>query len=57
MNLGRLKIIFVMYNSLQELYPQLIHSVRGVGTFCAFSGRTVDIRDKVLLELKNNGMD
>ena len=45
-----------IFDSLQEQYPQLIHKARGVGTFCAFNGRTVDIRDKLLCELKNNGM-
>ena len=46
---------YVWYNPSQELYPQLIHSARGAGTFCAFNGRTVDIRNKLLSELKNNG--
>ena len=41
---------------MQALYPQLIHSARGVGTFCAISGHTVDIRDNLVSELRNNGM-
>ena len=41
---------------VQDLYPQLIHSARGVGTFCAISGRTADIRDNLVSALRNNGM-
>lgn len=34
----------------------MIHSARGVGTFCAISGHTADIRDNLVSELRNNGM-
>ncbi|XP_065898676.1 4-aminobutyrate aminotransferase, mitochondrial-like [Dysidea avara] len=49
-------VILAGLKQLQELYPQQIHNARGVGTFCAIDGHTVEIRDKLLVELKNNGV-
>lgn len=45
----------IYHNTPQELYPQLIHRARGVGTFCAIDGCTIESRDKLLSELRNNG--
>jgi len=40
---------------IQELYPDQIHKARGVGTFCAIDGHTVEVRDRLLVDLNNNG--
>ena len=41
--------------SLQKRYPQLIHSVRGLGTFCAIDCPTPQARDTLLHKLRNKG--
>jgi 4-aminobutyrate aminotransferase/(S)-3-amino-2-methylpropionate transaminase len=40
---------------LQEMYPSLIHSARGVGTYCAVSGVTASIKDKLIYLLRQKG--
>ncbi|XP_065898677.1 4-aminobutyrate aminotransferase, mitochondrial-like [Dysidea avara] len=49
-------VILAGLKQLQELYPQQIHKARGVGTFCGIDGCTVEIRDRLLIDLKNNGV-
>ena len=52
----RLCIIRIAYLfPLQAKYPSLIHSVRGVGTFCAFDCYSTETRNKLVLNLRNRG--
>lgn len=37
-------------------YPQLINSARGLGTFTAFDGVSVEIRDQIIAKMKNLGV-
>lgn len=48
-----------MLNSLKSMcqeYPHLINSARGLGTFNAFNGATVEVRDQIITKLKNLGV-
>jgi 4-aminobutyrate aminotransferase/(S)-3-amino-2-methylpropionate transaminase len=48
-----------LLNGLKKLcrsYSNLIANARGLGTFCSFDGVTPQIRDKIVSELKNNGV-
>jgi len=52
----RLCIIRIWYLfPLQAKYPWLIHSVRGVGTFCVFDRYSTETRNKLVLNLRNRG--
>ena len=52
----RLCIIRIAYLfPLQAKYPSLIHSVRGVGTFCAFDCYSTETRNKLVPNLRNRG--
>jgi 4-aminobutyrate aminotransferase/(S)-3-amino-2-methylpropionate transaminase len=41
---------------LQNEYPNLLHSVRGKGTFVAIDARDGKLRDKILIDLRNKGV-
>ena len=41
--------------SLCKQYEHLIANARAFGTFAAFDGATVDVRDKIVQRLKNSG--
>ncbi len=39
----------------QDMYPSLVHSARGAGTFCAIDCHDSATRDKLVGQLKNSG--
>ena len=41
---------------IQGRYPSLIHSARGIGTFCAIDCKDSATRDKIIAALKNKGL-
>ena len=48
-----------MLNGLKSLcknYSNLIINARGLGTFCSFDGTSPQIRDKIVINLKNKGI-
>lgn len=40
---------------LEKEFPNLIHSVRGRGTFLAFHAQNAKLRDDIVARLKNKG--
>jgi len=43
--------------NLEKKYPGLIHSTRGIGTFIAFDADTGERRDKILMDLRKEGVN
>ncbi|KRX96826.1 4-aminobutyrate aminotransferase, mitochondrial [Trichinella pseudospiralis] len=43
--------------ALEEKYPALVHSARGLGTFCAITCRDVTTRDSILTRMRNCGIN
>jgi len=43
-------------NDLSVRYPQHLHNVRGIGTFCAFDCNTAEKRDEIVAKLKTEGV-
>lgn len=41
---------------LEKEFPHLVDSVRGRGTFLSFNAPKTDVRDKILVKLKQNGV-
>lgn len=41
---------------LQKKYPKILNA-RGIGTFCAIDCETTEFRDKLVAELRNNGVE
>ncbi|TRY75786.1 hypothetical protein TCAL_01296 [Tigriopus californicus] len=41
---------------LEEMYPDLVHSSRGRGTFCAIDASTAEIRDAIINQMKLVGV-
>ena len=39
----------------QVLYPWLVHSARGIGTYCAISSNTTEMRDKIVYAMRQKG--
>lgn len=39
-----------------QQYPHLINSARGLGTFTAFDGVDANVRDQIIVKLKNHGV-
>ena len=37
-------------------FPDLIHSARGLGTYCAFDAVDAKMRDRLAVQLRNNGI-
>lgn len=47
-----------MYSGLQQLqneFPELLHSLRGRGTFIAINAHGTNLRDAIIKNLKKNG--
>ena len=44
-----------VYIYLQVLYPWLVHSARGIGTYCAISSNTTEMRDKIVYAMRQKG--
>lgn len=40
---------------LCKVYPNVINSARGLGTFSSLDGVNVEIRDKIVQRLRNSG--
>lgn len=40
---------------LEKEFPNLVNSVRGRGTFLSFNTTNTEVRDKMLLKLRQNG--
>jgi len=43
--------------NLEKKYPGLVHSTRGIGTFIAFDADTSARRDKILMDLRKEGVN
>jgi len=41
---------------LCKTYPDVIHSARGLGTYCAFDGTDSQVRDTIATKLRNAGI-
>ncbi len=41
---------------LCKIYPEVIHSARGLGTYCAFDGTDSQTRDMIATNLRNAGI-
>lgn len=48
--------LFSNLKTLVKEYPNLINSVRGLGTFGAFNGADTKIRDEIIIKLRNTGV-
>lgn len=46
-------VLYIVF--LQKQYPNMIHSARGAGTFCAVDCYDVETRDKIVGLLRNRG--
>ncbi|KAL5018148.1 hypothetical protein ScPMuIL_003870 [Solemya velum] len=45
-----------MLLNLQREFPNMLSKARGIGTFCAIDFPSTEVRDKVVLNLKNRGV-
>eukprot|EP00095_Tigriopus_kingsejongensis_P010352 maker-scaffold1185_size56580-snap-gene-0.11 protein:Tk10352 transcript:maker-scaffold1185_size56580-snap-gene-0.11-mRNA-1 annotation:"4-aminobutyrate mitochondrial precursor" len=43
-------------HELEQFYPDLVHSVRGRGTFCAIDATSIPIRDEIIARLRTTGV-
>merc|ERR1719510_2878760 len=50
------KVMLSGLKELQKRYPGLLHSARGIGTFCAVDCPNANVRDKIVNEMRSTGI-
>merc|ERR1711981_309467 len=50
------KVMLTGLKELQKRYPGLLHSARGIGTFCAIDCPNANVRDKIVNEMRSTGI-
>ena len=52
-------LLYIFFHTItyyfQVLYPWLLHSARGIGTYCAISSNTTEMRDKIVHAMRQKG--